>query len=75
MTKEERRTTDPVLSHPHLRMLTTSIPVDWAELVTLDLSKFDQPGGKEELVKELEREYFLARISRSLCCSSKSSQP
>jgi hypothetical protein len=28
--------------------------VDWAELVTIDLSKFDTPGGKEELVKELE---------------------
>lgn len=28
--------------------------MDWAELVTLDLSKFDRPGGKEELVKELE---------------------
>lgn len=26
----------------------------WAELITLDLSKFDEPGGKEELVKELE---------------------
>lgn len=26
----------------------------WAELVTLDLGKFDQPGGKEALVKELE---------------------
>jgi hypothetical protein len=28
--------------------------VDWAELVTLDLSKYEQPGGKEELVKQLE---------------------
>lgn len=28
--------------------------MDWAELVTIDLSKFDTPGGKEELVKELE---------------------
>ena len=25
--------------------------VPWAELVTLDLSQYDQPGGKEELVK------------------------
>jgi isopenicillin N synthase-like dioxygenase len=28
--------------------------VDWAELITLDLSKYEQPGGKEELVKQLE---------------------
>lgn len=28
--------------------------VPWAELVTLDLSQYDQPGGKEELVKQLD---------------------
>ncbi|KAI0146643.1 hypothetical protein BJ166DRAFT_571429 [Pestalotiopsis sp. NC0098] len=28
--------------------------LDWAELITLDLSLYDQPGGKEELVKQLE---------------------
>lgn len=27
--------------------------VDWAELATLDLSQFDQPGGKEKLAKQL----------------------
>lgn len=27
--------------------------VDWADLATLDLSRFDQPGGKEELAKQL----------------------
>jgi hypothetical protein len=27
--------------------------VDWADLVTLDLSKFDQPGGKQELAAQL----------------------
>ncbi|KAF3769146.1 Clavaminate synthase-like protein [Cryphonectria parasitica EP155] len=32
----------------------TKEDLDWAELITLDLSKFDQPGGKEELVKELD---------------------
>lgn len=26
----------------------------WAELVTLDLSLFEQPGGKEALVSQLE---------------------
>lgn len=28
--------------------------MDWAELITLDLSQFEKPGGKEELVKQLE---------------------
>jgi len=28
--------------------------VDWADLVTLDLSKFDAPGGKKELAKQLQ---------------------
>ncbi len=27
--------------------------VEWADLVTLDLSKFDKPGGKEALAKQL----------------------
>ena len=27
--------------------------MDWAELATLDLSKFDTPGGKEDLAKQL----------------------
>lgn len=34
-------------------MLMQSLVVDWADLVTLDLSKFDQPGGKEALAKQL----------------------
>ncbi|KAK3376196.1 hypothetical protein B0T24DRAFT_591877 [Lasiosphaeria ovina] len=28
--------------------------LDWAELITLDLSLYEQPGGKEELVKQLD---------------------
>ncbi|KUI67524.1 hypothetical protein VM1G_02583 [Cytospora mali] len=32
----------------------TKEDLDWADLITLDLSKFDQPGGKQELVNELE---------------------
>lgn len=27
--------------------------MDWADLATLDLSQFDQPGGKEKLAKQL----------------------
>lgn len=28
--------------------------MDWAELVTLDLSQFDKPGGNEKLAEQLE---------------------
>ncbi|KAL4871338.1 hypothetical protein BDV12DRAFT_206511 [Aspergillus spectabilis] len=31
----------------------TSFDLDWADLSTLDLSQFDQPGGKEQLAKQL----------------------
>ncbi|EXF84185.1 flavonol synthase [Colletotrichum fioriniae PJ7] len=31
----------------------TKYELEWADLVTLDLSKFDQPGGKEALAKQL----------------------
>jgi len=32
----------------------SSFDLDWADLVTLDLSKFDQPNGKQELAKQLK---------------------
>ncbi len=28
--------------------------LDWADLATLDLSKFNEPGGKKELAKQLQ---------------------
>ncbi|KAI0394729.1 Clavaminate synthase-like protein [Xylariaceae sp. FL0594] len=31
----------------------TKFELDWADLVTLDLSQFDQPGGKEKLASQL----------------------
>ncbi|KAI2747062.1 hypothetical protein DTO012A8_9901 [Penicillium roqueforti] len=31
----------------------TTFDLDWADLATLDLSLFDQPGGKEQLAKQL----------------------
>jgi len=31
----------------------TTYELDWADLATIDLSKFDTPGGKEELAKRL----------------------
>ncbi|KAK8203406.1 hypothetical protein M8818_005297 [Zalaria obscura] len=39
---------------PYEQVPVTKADLDWAELVTLDLSSFDQPGRKEELVKQLE---------------------
>lgn len=30
----------------------SSESLDWADLVALDLAKFDQPGGKQELARE-----------------------
>ncbi|KAL2814094.1 hypothetical protein BDW59DRAFT_167296 [Aspergillus cavernicola] len=32
----------------------TKEDLDWAELVTIDLSRFDEPGGKEALVQQLD---------------------
>lgn len=40
----------------HLCTLLTCgahVTVDWADLVTLDLAKFDEPGGKEALARQL----------------------
>lgn len=34
---------------------TSKAEGNWADLVTLDLSKFDQPGGKQELAADLTR--------------------
>lgn len=28
--------------------------MDWAELITLDLSEFDKPGGKQKLATQLK---------------------
>ncbi|RAH47531.1 Clavaminate synthase-like protein [Aspergillus brunneoviolaceus CBS 621.78] len=38
--------------YDHVPVTKEKLP--WAELVTLDLSQYDQPGGKEELVKQLD---------------------
>jgi hypothetical protein len=34
--------------------LTSHCTVDWADLVTLDLSQFDVPGGKQKLANQLK---------------------
>jgi hypothetical protein len=49
VTKEDRKF--DVLS---LSTLSDGFIVDWAELITLDLGIFEKPGGKQELVKQLE---------------------
>lgn len=40
---------------PYVQAPETSADLDWADLATLDLSKFDQPGGKQELAADLAR--------------------
>lgn len=40
---------------PYEQARETTEELDWADLITLDLSKFDQPGGKHELAAELSR--------------------
>ena len=38
---------------PYKQVPVTKENLDWAELVSLDLSKFDVPNGKQELAKQL----------------------
>ncbi|KAL4899317.1 hypothetical protein BDW74DRAFT_171597 [Aspergillus multicolor] len=40
---------------PYVQVPETSENLDWADLRTLDLSKFDQPGGKQELAAEFTK--------------------
>ncbi|KAL4965448.1 uncharacterized protein BDV14DRAFT_189552 [Aspergillus stella-maris] len=46
-------TTIEALPLSYVQVPETSEDLDWADLRTLDLSKFDQPGGKQELAAEL----------------------
>ncbi|KAJ5388154.1 hypothetical protein N7509_010695 [Penicillium cosmopolitanum] len=50
---EEQTATEPVLVKQWSRPEPTKENLDWAPLVEIDLSLFDQPGGKEELAKQL----------------------
>ena len=43
-----------VVLTPYEQVPETHEQLDWAELVTLDLSQFDKPGGKEKLAAQLE---------------------
>ncbi|KUJ17670.1 gibberellin 2-oxidase [Mollisia scopiformis] len=46
-------TTDRVLVKPWSRPAPTKEDLDWAPLVKIDLSHFDEPGGKQELARQL----------------------
>ncbi|PLB55860.1 gibberellin 2-oxidase [Aspergillus steynii IBT 23096] len=45
--------TDRVPVEPWTRPAPTTKNLDWAPLVQIDLSRFDEPGGKQELAKQL----------------------
>ncbi|KAI1084269.1 Clavaminate synthase-like protein [Whalleya microplaca] len=45
--------TGKVLVKPWTRPKQTSEKLDWAELPRIDLGRFDEPGGKQELAKQL----------------------
>lgn len=40
---------------PYIQAQETSETLEWADLATLDLSKFDHPGGKHELAAEFTK--------------------
>ncbi len=46
-------TTKRILVKPWSRPSPTSEKLDWAPLVQIDLSRFDEPGGKQELAQQL----------------------
>lgn len=48
---------------PYVQAPETPADLDWADLATLDLSKFDQPGGKQEIAATVAR--ALEEIGRS----------
>lgn len=53
-TKEDREYLSEVYRHCLFHLANWCLSVDWAELITLDLGLYEQPGGKQELVKQLE---------------------
>ncbi|PLB51415.1 Clavaminate synthase-like protein [Aspergillus steynii IBT 23096] len=51
--QESSVSVERVLVKPWARPEPTKEDLDWAPLVQIDLSRFDEPGGKEELAKQL----------------------
>ena len=52
-TEPQSIVSDRILVKPWSRPRETSENLDWAPLVKIDLSHFDEPGGKQELAKQL----------------------
>jgi hypothetical protein len=52
-TEPQSTISDRILVKPWSRPRETSENLDWAPLVKIDLSRFDEPGGKQELAKQL----------------------
>ena len=50
---EEQIPIEKPIVKPWSRPAPTNEKLDWAPLVEIDLSRFDEPGGKEELAKQL----------------------
>lgn len=50
---QDLTTTSNILVKPWMRPQTTKEDLEWAELPKIDLSLFDQPGGKQQLAKDL----------------------
>lgn len=48
-------TTTETVVLPYLEAPETSASLEWADLARLDLSKFDKPGGKNELAAEFTK--------------------
>ena len=52
-TEPQSTVSERILVKPWSRPRETSENLDWAPLVKIDLSRFDEPGGKQELAKQL----------------------
>lgn len=48
-------TATQTIALPYVQAQETSAILEWADLATLDLAKFDRPGGKQELAAEFTR--------------------
>jgi hypothetical protein len=53
LIESQTATTNRILIKPWSRPQPTTENLEWAPLVKIDLSRFDEPGGKQELAKQL----------------------
>ena len=59
--------------HPYSTLPETTEDLPWADLITLELSKFDEPGGKQFLANQLKEAVKLTGFVFSSSLSSSSS--